>query len=84
MKITYSPYFKKVFKKIPQEIKKLAVEKEKIFRNNPFDQKLKTHKLHGKIDDCWAFSVNYSYRIIFEFRENEEIWFHNIGNHDIY
>ncbi|MFH1979820.1 MAG: hypothetical protein ABII99_02115 [Patescibacteria group bacterium] len=47
MKILYLPKFTKQYKKLPNKIKKLSEIKEIIFRNNPFDPKLKTHKLQG-------------------------------------
>lgn len=46
--IKTSPHFNKQYKKLPQEIKEQAKKKEKIFRQNPFDSRLKTHKLHGR------------------------------------
>lgn len=84
LKILYSPRFAKRFKKLSQSIKEKAIEKEKIFRQNPFDGRLRTHKLHGEMDNCWAFSVDYSTRIIFSFENNEIIHFHTIGSHDLY
>lgn len=84
MKIYYSPRFKKLYKKLSNELKKTAEEKEIIFRSNPFDTKLKIHKLHGDLSECWAFSINYSHRIILEFVNSETVWFLNIGGHDIY
>ncbi len=48
MKIIYSPIFLKKYKKLSNQIKKLSEEKEQLFRKNPFDLQLKTHKLHGK------------------------------------
>lgn len=59
MEILYWPKFAKYFKKLPVEIQKIAVEKEKIFRRYPFDPVLKTHKLHGELGEHWSFSVNY-------------------------
>jgi len=82
--IYYSSHFEKVFKDLPSKIKKQAIEKEKIFRKNCFNKKLKTHKLKGKIKNYWSFSINYSYRILFEFSENNEVGFIDIGTHSIY
>jgi len=43
---------------------KEKVVKEAVFRKNPFDKRLKTHKLSGK--EAWAFWVDYSYIINFK------------------
>ncbi|MDO8094858.1 MAG: hypothetical protein Q6360_15370, partial [Candidatus Brocadiales bacterium] len=58
--------------------------KEAIFRNNPFDKRLKTHKLSGKERESWAFWVDYSYRIKFIFLTKNEVLFLDIGTHDFY
>ncbi len=84
MKIEYSPKFIKQFKKLPQETKAFALKCEKLFRNNPFDPKLKTHKLHGTMREYWAFSISYNYRIGFTFADSNLVRFHAIGTHDIY
>lgn len=49
MRILYLPKFAKQYRKLPANIKNLAEEREKIFRKNPFDTRLKTHKLHGEL-----------------------------------
>ena len=84
MKILYLKKFIKQYKKLSPETKKLAEEKEKIFRKNPFDSKLKTHKLHGDLKGFLSFSINNNVRIIFDFYENKNVRFYAVGNHDIY
>ena len=83
MRIRYSPKFSRQYKKLPQEVRENAERRERIFRKNPFDPRLKTHKLHGSDEGFMAFSVNYSFRIIFSFEEDEVV-FYEIGDHDIY
>jgi len=85
MEIIYSFKFVREYKKLPEKIKKLAEESEPFFRNDPFDPKLKTHKLKGRLDGFLSFSIGYKYRIIFEFGSNKKtVYFHSVGNHDIY
>ncbi len=84
MKILVLPKFIRQFKKLPPEIKKSAVQKENIFRQNPFDPRLKTHKLQGELEGFWSFSVSYSHRIIFDFTDQETVQFYMIGDHDVY
>lgn len=85
MKIIYSSKFSREYKKLPLEIKDIAEQQEKIFRKNPFNPKLKTHKLKGRLKGFLSFSIGYKYRIIFEFGKNKEIvYFHSVGDHDIY
>ena len=84
MQIIYSPIFLRQYKKLESDIQQHAESKEQIFRNNPFDMRLKTHKLHGRLSDLWAFSVTNKIRIAFEFEKNQSFTFHTIGDHDIY
>lgn len=86
MKIIYTSKFEREYRKLPVHIKELSEEKEKIFKKDPFDQRLKTHKLHGKFKEFWSFSIDYKFRIVFEIsKENKEIfYFHSVSDHDIY
>jgi len=84
MKILYSSKFAREYRKLPLKIKKIAEEKEKIFRKNPFDPRLKTHKLKGSLKDFFSFSIDQKYRIIFEFIGSDTVWFHSVGEHSIY
>ncbi len=85
MQIIYSPKFARLYKKIPAEIKRKAESKEVLFRDNPFTKVLKTHKLGGKLAGLHAFSIDQSYRIIFEFNSDQsQVIFHSVGSHDIY
>lgn len=79
----YAPSFRK-------SVKKYITYKNKIektincFQNNPFHPSLKTHKLAGKLENCWSFSVDYHLRIVFEFIDESTVGFINIGTHEIY
>ena len=67
MEIRYRNRFVKEYKKLSPTIKNAAKKKEIIFRKNPFDSRLKTHKLNGPLDGFLAFSVSQKYRVIFAF-----------------
>lgn len=84
MKIIYSSKFIKEYKKLPKEIKLLAEEKEKIFKENPFNPKLKSHKLKGKLKDLYSFSITYHLRIVFHFEDKNVVGFDTIGTHEVY
>lgn len=83
MDIRYSPKFLRQYKKLPKEVKARAEKRELLFRANPFNSKLKTHKLHGSQEGFMSFSVDFSYRIIFKLYGQEAV-FYEIGTHDIY
>lgn len=83
-KIKYSPTFFKNLNKFPKNQLKFLKQKEKIFRENPFDPRLKTHKLKGELADFYAFSVSYHWRIVFHFEKENVIIFDAIGTHEVY
>ncbi len=84
MKISYSSKFAREYRKLPLAIKRIAEKKEKIFRKDPFDERLKTHKLKGVLKDFYSFSIDNKHRVIFEMINKQEIWFHSVGSHAIY
>ncbi|MBI1755369.1 type II toxin-antitoxin system mRNA interferase toxin, RelE/StbE family [Candidatus Azambacteria bacterium] len=82
MEIKLSPRFKKSFAKLHPRIQRKAVEKMAVFRKNQFDPRLNTHKLRGERKDEWAYSVDYSYRIVFVFLKDDVMLCLDIGTHD--
>ena len=83
-KIVYSSRFEKNFKNLPSRIQHLALKKDELFRKNPFHSSLKTHKLGGKFEGTWAYSINKDFRVHFYFLNNETVVYVNIGTHEIY
>ena len=54
---------------------------------DPFHPSLRTHKLKGDLGEVWSCSIDYSYRILFEFVNDtqngeEVILLLNLGTHD--
>ena len=84
MKIFYFPKFLRHYKSLAFDVKSRAVIAEDLFRKNPFDRKLKTHKLSGTFKGYWAFSIDIRYRVIFELYKKDIILFHDVGSHNIY
>ncbi len=84
MRIVYTSKFAREYRRLPKKIKLAAEKKEAAFRDNPFQPTLDTHKLHGRFRDFWSFSIGFRHRIIFEFGDKDTIYFHSVGDHDIY
>lgn len=84
MTIRVSKKFEKHYRKLPRRIKDAAKQREIIFREDPFDPRLETHKLRGREKEVWAFSVTRSYRIKFVFLTPQHVLFLEIGTHGIY
>lgn len=85
IKVSFSSSFRRIFKKRIKgntELESRFWAKLEIFTNNPFEPSLRTHKLSGKLNDLWSFSVGYDQRVIFYFTDGENAVFIDIGNHD--
>lgn len=76
--------FKKSFKKLPKPIQKKSEIKDELFRKDSFAPALQTHKLKGRLENYWAYSVDRSYRVLFRFKSRNEVIYFNIGTHEIY
>ena len=84
MEVRYTSRFEREAKKVPRHLRKTVEDRVELFKRNPFDSRLKTHKLTGALKEFWSFSVDYHYRVIFEFTESNCTVFHSIGDHSIY
>lgn len=87
-KIVFDSSFEKKFEKykglLTGKKTKLLKAKLIIFKSDPFDSRIKTHKLKGNLSEYWSFSISYSDRILFRFIDEETVFFIDIGSHDIY
>lgn len=58
--------FKRLVRKNPQ-LRPLVEPALQLLSEEPFHPRLHTHKLSGNLSDIWSCSIDYSYRILFEF-----------------
>jgi toxin HigB-1 len=76
---------KRLTRKNPQ-VRPLIEKALRQIADDPFYPSLRTHKLTGNLADIWACSIDYQYRILFEFVKDDEqktaILILNIGSHD--
>lgn len=85
MKIIHSSRFQHTFKKQSLALVEKIIERTVLFQRNPFDSRLHTHKLHGKLKNLWSFSIDGKYRILFQFgKSKNEVIFLDVGDHDLY
>ena len=82
--LVYTPKFVRQWKKLEfalqEEVERCLAE----LRKNPKRASLKIHKLTGKLRGFLSCSVNYRYRIIFEWDHPKTIAVLSVGNHDVY
>jgi len=84
LEVFYKPTFVKQYKKLPEALRLEVKEKIALLKQDPNHSFLKTHKLNGWLDGKWSFSVNYKYRVIFQYLSKDEAILLSVGDHDIY
>ena len=85
IEISWDQGFKRIYRKKVKnddELKNRFWSAFEIFVKDPFQPSLRTHKLTGKLEGLWAFSVSYDCRVIFKFLSKTEILLIDIGGHD--
>ena len=80
-----SSSFQRAFKKRIADHKELEEKfwhRVEIFTADPFDPRLRTPKLSGKLSELWSFSLACDLRVIFYFLPQNRAMFENMGTHD--
>ena len=83
--VIFSSSFKRAFKKRiagQRDLEEQFWRRVEIFTAGPFDPRLRTHKLSGKLSELWSFSLAYDLRVIFYFLPQNRVMFEGIGTHD--
>lgn len=85
MKVSFDPAFRRSFQKrihTSEKLKKRFNELLPIFIANPFDTRLRTHKLSGRLEGLYSFRIDYDLRVVFYFVDDDRAVFVDIGTHD--
>lgn len=86
MEVSYTPSFVRMLKSLPAALQEEAIEKIERFRHPKNHEQLKVHKLSGRLQGRYSFSVNYKTRIVFSYLRGipKEARLDAIGDHDLY
>ncbi len=82
--VLYKPTFVRQYDQLPKELQAEVKERIMLFRKNPRQPSLRTHKLKGVLRGFLSFSVNYRYRIVFQWENRHIAAFLIVGDHDVY
>ena len=69
-------------RKLPFEERKRLSKRIEWLKKDPFDPRLRTHVLTGKLKGYFAFSLSYSKRVTFVWIDKKSILFVDIGSHE--
>lgn len=84
MEILFRPEFIRLYNKLEHTLQIEIKEKIGLFKNVSNHKNLKVHKLHGRLKNRYSFSINYRYRIVFEYINKKTVALLSVGDHDIY
>ena len=80
--IGYSKKFLKTFRRLERDLQDEILEKIELLKDTKNHNKLRVHKLSGKLKSVMSFSVNYRVRITFTYVHKNTIALHTVGTHD--
>lgn len=72
------------YKKLPVLLKEEVKRAINLFREQPNHPVLRVHKLKGRLNGSLSMSVNYRYRIVFEYESSKTAEMLVVGDHSIY
>ena len=83
-RISWASSFKRAFEKRVAGTPDAGLFGRKLglFIEDPFSPPLNTHRLSGRMEGLWSFSVSYDCRVIFRFLPDAEVLLIDIGSHD--
>ena len=86
MELGYKASFVRQLKTLPCALQAEALVRIKEFKNPKNHARLHVHPLKGKLRGFFSFSVNYRYRIVFQWigKGKNLAALTGIGDHDIY
>lgn len=83
-RIEFTTHFLRALHSLPNDLIDEVSERERLFQNDCFDARLRTHKLKGQLQDVWSFSITYKHRVIFRFLSTDSVEFLDVDDHSVY
>lgn len=89
-RLVWDSSFRRAFKRVTRRSPELAsriLEVVATLAEDPFDRRLKTHRLRGELEGLWACWVEYDCRLVFGLEPDppggdEAVVLVDIGSHD--
>lgn len=83
MKLNYTTTFRRSYKKLSEPDKLRIRNTVRLFREHPFDPRLRNHKLKGEQKNLRSLSAGFDLRIIYrEERSHTIVFLLEVGSHE--
>lgn len=84
MEVSFTPAFSRQLQKLEALLQQEAVKAIDLLRNRENYRTLDVHKLKGRLTGRYGASINFKYRIVFQYLSKTEVVLLAIGDHEIY
>lgn len=85
MEVSFSPLFVKTLQSFPDALREEVITKINLLQDEQNHEMLRVHKLKGRLKGYYAFSVNYRFRILFQYvGKPRRAYLLTVGDHDVY
>lgn len=84
MEIAFASKFLRQMADLEDKLQEEVYEKIGLFKDRRNHKALKVHKLHGRLQGRYSFSVNYRFRIVFEYEDKDTAVLLTVGDHQVY
>lgn len=82
--IVYTPKFIRAYKKLVPGLQTEVKQAIELFADKMNHDRLHVHKLSGRMEGRYSFSVNYKIRVVFRFLPDRRVLLLTVGDHSIY
>jgi mRNA-degrading endonuclease YafQ of YafQ-DinJ toxin-antitoxin module len=84
IEVQYSATFIKMVRRLEANLRDDVYSRVEDLKDPQSHLRLKIHKLHGRMQGLYGFSVNHNIRIVFEKVTARTYLLHIVGGHEIY
>lgn len=84
IRIVYKTRFLRLYNDLPEALREDVKTRIELFRSDQRSPALRVHKLRGVLKDCYSFSVNYRYRVVFYYEKKNVVALLAVGDHSVY
>lgn len=85
MEISFSPSFLRSLRSFSDLLREEVITKIELLKDERNHKALRVHKLKGRLEDCYAFSINYQFRVVFQYvGKPRRAYLLAVGDHDVY
>ena len=83
MEVLFTARFLRSYNKLPRDVQSDVEQAVELFKDRGNHDRLKLYKLRGKMKQHYAFSANYSYRIVVKI-SGKVVTYMDVGDHSVY